>query len=74
MTDLLTIAETRRVLNVSATTLWRWEQIGLIQRLPGTRRFTRAEVDRVLQWQSGPRTPEERKRGAYRTGRGTSCR
>lgn len=29
MTDLLTIAETRRALNVSATTLWRWEQIGL---------------------------------------------
>lgn len=58
MTDLLTIAKKRRVLNVFATTLWRWEQIGLIQRLPGTRRFTRAEVDRVLQWQSGPRTPE----------------
>jgi hypothetical protein len=52
MTDLLTIAETRRALNVSATILWRWEQNGLIQRLPGTRRFTRAEVDRVLQWHS----------------------
>lgn len=74
MSDLLTITETRRALNVSATTLWRWEQNGLIQRLPGTRRFTRAEVERVLQWQSGSRTPEERRRGPYRTGRGTSCR
>lgn len=53
-------------LGVSARTVSRWIKLGLLSPLPGTRRITEAEIDRLETWQSTPPTLEERKRGRYR--------
>jgi len=62
---LPTVQEVMRFLRVSKSTIHRWQQAGLIEKIPGTNRFRRDEVARFAGELERPRTPEERRRGPY---------
>mgnify|MGYP006283155387 CR=1 FL=1 len=65
-TEIVSITQVLKLFEINRTTLWKWEQRGLIHRIPGTKKFTRAEVARFLGEYTAPPTPEQRRRGPYK--------
>ena len=62
----LSVAETAEVLGIANSTLNKWEDRGLIDRIPGTYRFSWAEIDTCLAGRKKLSPAERRIRGPYR--------
>ncbi|MBE3063734.1 MAG: helix-turn-helix domain-containing protein [Spirochaetes bacterium] len=65
---LLRVREAAERLGVCRKTLSKWIARGLLRKIPGSDFITVREVERFLEEPSGPKTPEQRRRGRYKVG------